>query len=67
MIRVDVDKEPAINSRYNLDGAYIPRTIAVEPSGKVIQKAYAPTANHRYFIGIHESDLLRFMKSIQNT
>lgn len=53
MIRLDVDKNPALNERYSLDGQYIPRTYFLSSDGQVDPSIGAERARFRYFYDEH--------------
>lgn len=41
LIRSNADEEPDISARFDLDGSYVPRTFALDSSGRVIQELKA--------------------------
>lgn len=53
MIRLDVDRNPELSRRYSLDGAYIPRTYFLSPTGNVAQNIRAPRDRFQYFYDEH--------------
>ncbi|MCI5223358.1 MAG: DUF255 domain-containing protein [Candidatus Electrothrix sp. AR4] len=61
MIRVNTGKHPKLSDAYRFDGRYVPRTFAVYPDGKVMQKIY-PSKKYKYFIGLASENLLELMR-----
>jgi thioredoxin-like negative regulator of GroEL len=49
MIRLNGDQEKEVSKQYALDGAYIPRTYFLSPSGKVDESVHAPRDKFKYF------------------
>jgi thiol:disulfide interchange protein len=49
MIRLDVDKNREISSRYQVDGQYVPRTFFLSPNGELASSITAERARFRYF------------------
>lgn len=49
MVRVDGDKNQELSKKYALDGAYIPRTYVLAPSGTVDTDIHAPREQYKYF------------------
>lgn len=54
MIRIDTDREPAVASRYALDGSYIPRTYFLTPSGEIARTVKAPRTRFQFFYNEHD-------------
>jgi thioredoxin-like negative regulator of GroEL len=49
MVRVNVDSEPDVASRYALDGAYVPRTYFLASDGTTLADIDAARPQYRYF------------------
>lgn len=62
MIRVNVDEHQSLSERYNIDGAYIPRTFALHPNGSVMNDIYTPK-RHKYSVGYKAQKVLNFMQA----
>lgn len=54
MVRVDADKERTLSEQYKPDGAYIPRTFFLDPSGKIDETINAGRAQYKYFYDEHD-------------
>jgi thiol-disulfide isomerase/thioredoxin len=61
MVRMNMDEEKELSSKYAFDGRYIPKTIALHPGGSVMHEIY-PQKNARYYIGTGADRLLKLMK-----
>lgn len=61
MVRINMDDEKDVSSKYAFDGRYIPRTFALHPGGSVMHEIY-PQKNARYYIGTGADRLLKLMK-----
>ncbi len=57
MVRVDVDAEPEIASRYAADGGYVPRTYFLAPDGSVLD-IDAHRERYRHFFDEHDPSSL---------
>lgn len=57
-ILVDVEKEPALQRRFNVDGDYIPRTFVISPDGALTQDATGGHARQRFFVDPFRKDEL---------
>jgi thiol-disulfide isomerase/thioredoxin len=49
MIHVDKDAEPAASAAYAPDGEYIPRTMFLDPGGRLDAALHAPRPRYLYF------------------
>jgi hypothetical protein len=49
MVRVDVDRSPAVAARFALDGTYVPRSYFLTPDGAVLAEIDAKRPRYRYF------------------
>lgn len=49
MIRLDIDRNPALSARYSLDGEYVPRTYFLTPDGQIARTVTAERPRYRYF------------------
>ena len=49
MVRLDKDKNGEISKQYAPDGEYIPRTLFLDPSGKLDESIHAPRDKYKYF------------------
>jgi protein-disulfide reductase (glutathione) len=49
MVRVNVDHEPDVANRFQLDGTYVPRTYFVAADGTPINEIDAHRPRYRYF------------------
>jgi thiol:disulfide interchange protein len=50
MVKVNTDRDPAINARYAPDGAYVPRTMVLRPNGELVAKIGGSDPRYRYFL-----------------
>lgn len=66
MIKVNTSQNPQISSQYSFDGEYIPRTIALSPSGEVLHQLY-PDKEYRYFIPATAQGVLRLMQGAHSS
>lgn len=57
-ILADVDKQPELQRRYNVDGDYIPRTFALKPDGGLETDATGSHERQRFFVDPYKSDEL---------
>ncbi len=63
MIRVDVDANEDVSTRYSPDGGYIPRTVFLDPEGKLAD-VHAPRTSSKYFYDENDpSSLLTGMRA----
>src|SRR5690606_1008586 len=62
MILVDIDRHPEINAAYAPDGLYVPRTIFLDPEGKLEPRLGRNGAKFRHFLDYRgPADLLALM------
>ncbi|MFQ5471058.1 MAG: thioredoxin family protein [Gammaproteobacteria bacterium] len=54
MVRVDADKYPELNNRFDMDGAYIPRTFMLHKTGNLMYRIYPDSSSLKFFIGADE-------------
>ncbi|WP_446010015.1 thioredoxin family protein [Candidatus Electrothrix sp.] len=64
MIRVNTRQYPRLSAKYQFDGKYVPRTLALFPDGKIMHHLY-PSKRYKYFVGLEPDNLLRLMKKAQ--
>lgn len=65
MVRIDVDDERDIASRYALDGGYVPRTYFLAPDGTPRTDVDARRARFRFFYDEHDpTSLLTAMNTV---
>lgn len=57
-ILADIDEEPQLQTRYNVDGDYIPRTFILEPDGRLRIGAQGGFSGHRYFVDPYRTEAL---------
>ena len=50
LIRLDMDKQPAISRRFDIDGEYVPRTFALDANGRIIRELNAGNPKWRYYL-----------------
>lgn len=62
MARVNIDKNPELSDRYNLDGGYVPRTFLVDDAGNIMKSKISNNATFKYFV---RNDINRFLKIMQ--
>ncbi|MCI4664044.1 MAG: thioredoxin family protein [Neomegalonema sp.] len=63
-ILADIDKEPDLQKRFNVDGDYIPRTFIMEHDGKLRIGAQGGFGGHKYFVDPYRPQaLLKLLKS----
>jgi len=63
MIRVDRDREKALNARYAKSGGYVPRTLFLDTRGKVDRKARGARSDYPHFLDTHDpGELLALMR-----
>jgi thiol-disulfide isomerase/thioredoxin len=64
MIRVNTRRQPQLSEKYLFDGRYVPRTFAVFPDGRIMNRLYPPK-KYKYFIGLEPENLLSLMRKAQ--
>jgi len=55
MVNVDIDHEPAVSSRYSIDGAYVPRTFFLDADGSALADVDAHRPSYRFFFDEHNA------------
>lgn len=56
MIKVNMDHEPEVNRKYDIDGQYVPRVFFLDPNGEVLRDIY-PKGRHPYS-AINTTDII---------
>lgn len=65
MVRIDVDDEPDVARRHELDGRYVPRTYFLAPDGSVLEDVDARRPRFRYFYDENDpGSLLASMEAV---
>lgn len=62
-ILVDVEKQPELQRRFNVDGDYIPRTFALAPSGALARDRTGSHPRQRFFVDPFQPDELTALLS----
>ena len=62
----DVDKQPDLQRRYNVDGDYIPRTFALTPDGDLKVDATGAHERQRFFVDPYKSSELLKLLNVSN-
>lgn len=57
-ILVDVEADPELQQRYNVDGEYIPRTFALTPNGSLARDRTGSNPRQRFFVDPFQPDEL---------
>lgn len=55
MVRVDADKRRDLSDKYKPDGAYIPRTFFLSPTGELDAEIHAGRAQYKFFYNEHDA------------
>ena len=59
---VDADAEPKVSAKFAPDGQYTPRTMVLDPEGRVLREVQGPYRQNRYLLPYDEPRaLLRFL------
>lgn len=67
LIRVNIDLEPETSTIFDLDGEYVPRTFALDSSGKIIKNLNSENPQWWYFLPSDDPDYLaRFAQRVKN-
>lgn len=62
MVRVNVDENKNLNSVYNLDGEYVPRTFALDSDGELQKTRMDGETRYKYFLPNNTEVFLNFME-----
>ena len=66
LIRANIDKEPDISDRFNIDGGYVPRTFALDKNGNIIQDLDSNNPKWSYYLPANDPEhLIRFVTSLK--
>ncbi len=65
-ILADVDDRPDLQTRYDVDGDYIPRTFVLEPDGGLRLGAQGGFAGHRYYVDPYRAEALARLLESEN-
>jgi len=57
MVKLNVETQGELNFKYK-DGGYVPRTIILYPSGKIMNDLYAGNGRYKYYIDPSDPDAL---------
>ena len=57
-ILADVEKQPELQRRYDVDGDYIPRTFLLEPNGDLMHQATGGYDRQRFFVNPYDAQEL---------
>ncbi len=63
MVRLNVDQQRELNLKYKDDGGYVPRTIILYPSGKIMHDLYAQENKYKYYIDPNDPGALHSLMS----
>jgi len=66
LIRLNADEEPDICARFDLDGSYVPRTFALDSTGRVIQELKSDHPEYQYYLPSDDpAPLLQFITRLK--
>ena len=58
MVKLNVDMQRELNLKYKDGGGYVPRTIILYPSGKIMNDLYAGNDQYKFYIDPDDPDAL---------
>jgi len=58
MVKLNVETQGELNFIYKDGGGYVPRTIILYPSGKIMHDLYAGNGRYKYYIDPGDPDAL---------
>ena len=50
LIRLNMEQQPALSRKYNVDGEYVPRTFALDEDGRIIRDLNAGNPKWRHYL-----------------